>query len=235
MITTPRSRRNCSSIAHPVPSIERFSPFFCFTFLPGFSTVPFALAVIPLVFRSSRITSVEISVSDKAIGRKSFLRMFLILRSWRAMFSLSSSRNDFLFVFSLVGVEASECAFQYERCRSDRRSFPHCPQPARNYGRPQCQCRPRLAGSRPLHRRPSYTSSRFLQRCGPSWAPGLCSGSLDKIAASSHTCPALAENTRSLKTSSPRHIYGETSFRLAPFLEPGEPSLFLDELLVGIR
>ena len=67
-------------LPHPEDRMDRFTPAFCFTFLPGFSTVPFAFAVMPLVLRSSRKTSEDVVVISRATCRRSFLRMLAILR-----------------------------------------------------------------------------------------------------------------------------------------------------------
>ncbi len=57
-----------SSGPQPDARMARLSPAFYFTFRPGFSTVPFALLVMALVFRSSSTTVWAVSAIFRTIS-----------------------------------------------------------------------------------------------------------------------------------------------------------------------
>ena len=63
----PCTRACAPAVPSPTPGWHRLSPAFCFTFRPGFSTVPFALLVMPFVFRSSRTTVWAVSATLRLI------------------------------------------------------------------------------------------------------------------------------------------------------------------------
>ena len=71
---------------HPVARIPRFNPAFAFTFLPGLSTVPFALAVMPLVCSASTATVLPL---------RTILRLTWCCQSRRAIFTLRAARETF--------------------------------------------------------------------------------------------------------------------------------------------
>ena len=52
----------CLSRPQPWARLPRFKPLFCATFLPGFSTVPAAEAIIFCTFKSSSTTAVALPV-----------------------------------------------------------------------------------------------------------------------------------------------------------------------------